>query len=199
MQIWTFQLGPLGANCYIVADEETKACAVVDPGGHGDKVAQWLREQGLKPRYVLLTHGHFDHVGGVEKLMRQFPGLPVYLHEADTHLSGALAQGLRWTGTYGEGDVLTLDSIQFTVLHTPGHTPGSVCLRTGDVLLTGDTLFAGSCGRTDFPGGSWEEMMDSLGRLAALEGNFQVLPGHGEPSTLEAERASNPYMREGRT
>ena len=199
MQIWTFQLGPLGTNCYIVADENTKTCAVVDPGGSGDKVAQWLRMQGLTPKYVLLTHGHFDHVGGVEKLMEAFPGLPVYLHEADTRLDGELSHGLRWTDTYGEGDTLPLDSVRFQVLHTPGHTPGSVCLRAGDVLLTGDTLFAGSCGRTDFPGGSWAQMMASLGRLVKLEGNLQVLPGHGEPTTLEAERASNPYVREGGT
>ncbi len=199
MQIFTFQLGPLGTNCYVVSDEGTRACAVVDPGGAGEAVARWLREQGLTPVCVLLTHGHFDHVGGVKALMAQFPDLPVYVHEADTRLTPDMSQGLCWTDTYGEGDSLTVGALTFRVLHTPGHTPGSVCLRTEDALLTGDTLFAGSCGRTDFPGGSWSQMRASLGRLASLEGDLQVLPGHGPASTLAAERASNPYMKEALT
>ena len=95
-----------------------------------------------------------------------------------------------------EGDVLQMDGVSFRVLHTPGHTPGSVCLLAGDVLLSGDTLFAGSCGRTDFPGGSWSQMMDSLTRLSKLEGDLRVLPGHMEDSTLERERKHNPYMKE---
>ena len=196
MQITVFQLGPLQTNCYIVADENTKACAVVDPGDTGSKIARWLREQGLTPRFVLLTHGHFDHVGGVKVLLNQFPGLPVYVHPADTKLNPQLSRGLFWTDFYEDGDELVMDGITFRVLHTPGHTPGSVCLQAGDVLLTGDTLFAGSCGRTDFPGGSWEQMLASLARLAALPGNFKVFPGHGEASDLDAERVWNPCMKE---
>lgn len=107
-----------------------------------------------------------------------------------------MTRGLSWTNTYGEGDTLSLDSISFRVLHTPGHTPGSVCLIAGNLLFSGDTLFAGSCGRTDFPGGSWKDMLASLKRLAQLEGDYTVLPGHGEASTLETERATNPYMKE---
>ena len=196
MQITVFQLGQLGANCYIVADEEARSCAVVDPGGQGRELAAWLREQNLTPKYVLLTHGHFDHVGGVKALVAEFPGLPVYLHPGDTNLTPELCQGLWWTDHYEDDDVLQMDGVAFRVLHTPGHTPGSVCLMAEDVLLTGDTLFAGSCGRTDFPGGSWDQLMDSFARLAALPGDYAVLSGHSEKTTLETERRSNPYMKE---
>ena len=196
MQITIFQLGMLGANCYIAADEQAKSCAVVDPGGEGGALAGWLRAQKLTPKYVLLTHGHFDHVGGVKQLVEEFPGLPVYLHPEDTKLTPELSKGLFWTDFYEDGDQIVMDGITFRVLHTPGHTPGSVCLQAGNVLLTGDTLFAGSCGRTDFPGGSWDQLMDSFARLAALPGDYSVLSGHGEGSTLEEERRRNPYMKE---
>ena len=196
MKISVFQLGQLGANCYIVADENTKSCAVVDPGGQGAELAQWLQQQGLTPKYVLLTHGHFDHVGGVKQLVAACPGLPVYLHPNDTKLTPDLCQGLWWSDFYEDGDELQMDAITFRVLHTPGHTPGSVCLQAGDVLLTGDTLFAGSCGRTDFPGGSWDQLMESFARLAMLPGDYSVLSGHGDGTRLETERRQNPYMKE---
>ena len=196
MQITVFQLGQLGANCYIVTDEKAKSCAVVDPGGQGRQLAQWLRDKGLTPRLVLLTHGHFDHVGGVQELVGEFPGLPVYLHPNETKLTPDLSRGLFWTDFYEDGDELAMDGLTFRVLHTPGHTPGSVCLQVDDVLLTGATLFAGSCGRPDFPGGSWQQLMDSFARLSKLPGNFGVLSGHGESSDLDTERASNPYMKE---
>ena len=196
MQITVFQLGQLGANCYLVIDEQAKTCAVVDPGGQGEALADWLSKEDLTPKYVFLTHGHYDHVGGVKELVGRYPGLPVYLHPGDTSLTPELCRGLFWTDFYEEGDTLTMDSISFRVLHTPGHTPGSVCLQAGDVLLTGDTLFAGSCGRTDFPGGSWQQMMESLNRLAKLPGDPAVLSGHGEDSTLDRERKINPYMKE---
>ena len=194
MEITVFQLGALGTNCYIV--REGKTCAVIDPGDAGNALADWLEAQGLQPEAVLLTHGHYDHVGGVADLRSRYAGIPVYVHEADTHLTADLSRGLQWTHHYNEGDSLTAGGVEFRVLHTPGHTPGSVCLLAGDALFCGDTLFAGSCGRTDFPGGSWSEMLHSLRRLAQLKGNFQVLSGHGEPSELDAERQYNPYMKE---
>lgn len=193
MKITVLPLGSLQANCYVAAQDGI--CAVIDPGAQGAQLAGWLKDQNLTPRAVLLTHGHFDHVGGVRALVDAF-GMDVYLHEADTTMTGELAQGLYWNKTYAEGDCIRVGQMEFTVLHTPGHTPGSVCLRAGDTLFSGDTLFAGSCGRTDFPGGSWEQMLASLHRLAALEGDCTVLSGHGGETTLEHERAYNPYMKE---
>ena len=200
MKISVFQLGQLGANCYIVADENTKSCAVVDPGGEGKELANWLKEQGLTPKYLFLTHYHFDHVGGIDGLLQAFPALPVYLNPKDVGLPvHPGTQAPVWTHHYHEGDELVMDGLTFRIYNTPGHTPGSVCIAVDDVLLTGDTLFQGSCGRTDFPGGSWDQMMASLRRLAGLPGNPHVLSGHGPASTLDMERARNPYMKEALT
>ena len=194
--VHTLVLGPLQTNCYVAHAEAANTCVVIDPAFSADEILAFTEEKGLKIEALLLTHGHFDHVGGVQELVGEFPGLPVYLHPNDTKLTPDLSRGLFWTDFYEDGDELAMDGLTFRVLHTPGHTPGSVCLQVDDVLLTGDTLFAGSCGRTDFPGGSWQQLMDSFARLSKLPGNFGVLSGHGEGSDLDTERASNPYMKE---
>ena len=193
MNITVLPLGPLQTNCYVAA--QGGVCAVIDPGAKGAQLASWLRDNKLTPEAVFLTHGHFDHVGGVQALVREF-GVDVYLHAGDTTMTGKLAEGLYWNKTYTEGDTICVGDMSFRVLHTPGHTPGSVCLMAESTLFSGDTLFAGSCGRTDFPGGSWEQMMASLRRLAKLDEDHTVLPGHGGETMLSAERAGNPYMRE---
>ncbi|MEA4965995.1 MAG: MBL fold metallo-hydrolase [Oscillospiraceae bacterium] len=188
-------LGDYGTNCYLCWDEQTGGCAVIDPGYAPETILRALQDRSLRPKMILLTHGHFDHVGAVRSLAEALR-LPVYLCEKDLSLPPELTCGapLFYTNEYQEGDTVSLDALRFQVLETPGHTPGSVCLQCGDVLFTGDTLFAGSCGRTDFSGGSWDDMLRSLCRLAALPGDFTVLPGHGPASTLEEERRHNPCL-----
>ncbi len=185
-------------NCYLLADKHSGAAAVIDPG---DDVTQTLlslcADNGLTLRAVFLTHGHFDHIGGVAALQKAMPDLPVYLHPGDANNTDPLGNTAALSGVklWREGDVIPLGSLQVEVLSTPGHTKGSVCLRCRDALFTGDTLFASSCGRTDLPGGSYEELMLSLGRLARLEGDFRVFPGHDRFTTLEQERRDNPYLK----
>ncbi len=185
-------------NCYLLADKHSGAAAVIDPG---DDVTQTLlslcADNGLTLRAVFLTHGHFDHIGGVAALQKAMPDLPVYLHPGDANNTDPLGNTAALSGVklWREGDVIPLGSLQVEVLSTPGHTKGSVCLRCRDALFTGDTLFASSCGRTDLPGGSYEELMLSLGRLARLEGDFRAFPGHDRFTTLEQERRDNPYLK----
>jgi glyoxylase-like metal-dependent hydrolase (beta-lactamase superfamily II) len=192
MTIQTLILGPLQVNCYILW--ETEQCLVIDPGFEPERVMKTCDELGLKIQAILLTHGHFDHVGGVKKIAEK-TGCQVFLHPDELSLPPFITSGkLYYTDTYAEGDEITLAGMTFTVLHTPGHTPGAVCLHFGDHLFTGDTLFAGSCGRTDLPGGSFATIKASLKRLASLPGNASIYPGHGEETTLETERKNNPYI-----
>lgn len=198
MNVKMLQVGPLETNCYILEDEKTREAAVIDPGADAPEIIKAL--EGAELRYILLTHGHYDHTGAAAELQKAFPGAALYIHEAD-YLGVdpslfPLSAGKDGVRFYGEGDSLPLGGLTLQVLHTPGHSKGSVTLRCGELLFCGDTLFAGSCGRTDFAGGSMEEMLASLRRLGELEGDFQVLPGHMETSTLEAERKYNPYLRQ---
>ena len=150
-----------------------------------------------------MTHGHDDHVGAVSELLERWPEAAVYMHHADFQEKDPELFPLRYhlsqVNHYSEGDRLQLGELEIQVMHTPGHSEGSVTLRCEQVLFTGDTLFAGSCGRTDFVGGSMPKIMASLKRLAQLEGDFQVLPGHMEDTTLEQERRTNPFLRQAMT
>ena len=204
MEISVLQLGQIGTNCYIFHQEGNAKCGVVDPGDQGEQVARWLKSRGLEPEAVLLTHGHFDHILGVPGLREEWPDLPVYCHPADlgegetTGIFGQRFPTVRSFGnitTYREGDRITVAGVELDVLETPGHTPGSVTLCAEDVLFTGDTLFQGSMGRTDLPGGDEGEIMRSLKRLGGLEGDYRVLPGHEGQSTLERERKTNYCLR----
>ena len=200
MKVKVLCVGPIGTNCYILEDEETGLAAVIDPGDEADKILKALREDGVTVEYILLSHGHYDHTTAVPDLHKALPQAKIYIHRADANGAGnqlfplaGQVEGLRY---YDEGDELKLGTLTIQVLHTPGHSKGSVTLKVADVLFCGDTLFAGSCGRTDFAGGSYAEIMDSLKRLGELEGDFYVCPGHDITATVERERRSNPFLRE---
>lgn len=197
------------ANCYLLVDEETGEAAVADPGYYGDALKNAIKSQEkMNLKYILLTHGHFDHIYGVPGL-REESGAKVVIHENDAgHLldpEKSLAQGnmpepqipVNADITVKDGDILKLGNETIRVLHTPGHTMGSVCyiLEKDRMILSGDTLFCMTAGRTDFWDGSEEEMIKSLKKLIALDGDYRVLPGHNRETTLESERKRNWYIR----
>lgn len=202
MVLRSIEIHPVMTRCYLLGDEKENVCAVADPGGEPERVLDMVRDSGMDLKMVLLTHGHYDHVLGVPGLLEARPGLPVYIHRADFEapdprlfpLKDALG-GLSGVRFYGGGDALALGSLEIRVLHTAGHSAGSVTLLAEDAMLCGDTLFAGSCGRCDLTGGSEDGLFRSLKRLGELAGDYRVCPGHGESSTLDCERAVNPYLR----
>ena len=195
LKVHALVLGAYQTNCYIIHDEASRTCCVIDPGYQSEDILDKLTDLGLSLEAILLTHGHFDHVGAVRDLVAD-TGCAVYLCAEDLNMPANLTAGqLYYTNTYAEGSQLHLAGLDITVLHTPGHTPGSVCLLVDNTLFSGDTLFAGSCGRTDLPGGSWTQMQQSLKRLSQIEANLWVLPGHGESTTLNEEKRHNPYLR----
>ena len=194
LKIHVLPLGDYQTNCYIVHEENSTDCLIIDPGYEPEIISSYLEEKGLTPEAILLTHCHFDHVGAVKDLAAQYD-CKVFLDKKELAMPPMLTNGpLYYTDGYGDGDTLTLAGIPTQVLETPGHTPGSVCLIMEDTLFSGDTLFAGSCGRTDLPGGDARAMRDSLRRLAALSENYRVCPGHGPSSTLNREKQTNPYL-----
>jgi len=213
MKVHALNVGPLQACCYIVATGgDAPEAAVIDPGGDAEVVIEQFRYRNLAPRYILLTHGHIDHTEATAAVKRAFPDAQVAIHQADAAMlvdpGAALAS---WIGLpfepcppdrlLADGNALTFGPYEIEVLHTPGHTPGGVCFlvrREGeaDIVFSGDTLFAGGIGRTDFPGGSYTQLLDSIrSRLFALPDDTVVYPGHGEPTTVGEERATNPFLR----
>ena len=204
MQVKLMQLGMIGTNCFIFWDEESRKCAVVDPGDNGERVADFIKGQNLEPVAILLTHSHFDHILGIPGLRAAWPQLPVYCHPADVDesrktvtLFGSTFPAVSAFGgivPYVEGDKVEIGPITVEVISTPGHTPGSVTLKAENILFTGDTLFRSSIGRTDLEGGSFGTLMQSLKKLGKLEGNFRVCLGHEGLSTLDDEKAFNGYL-----
>jgi len=208
MIIETFPVGPLQCNCTILGDEQAGEAIVIDPGDEVGRIHRRLTERGLKLKQILVTHAHIDHVGGALKLKR-LTGAPILLNENDLPLLKMMDMQAGWLGiatpeTAPPGEPLAdglrvgLESYPAQVIHTPGHTQGSICLHFAPLklLVAGDTLFAGSIGRTDLPGGNFDQIIDSIeSRLLALPDETKVLPGHGPATTIGAERKSNPFLR----
>ena len=193
LKIHTLTLGNYQTNTYIIHDESSSDCAVIDPGYAPEHIMTYLQKNGLHLEAILLTHGHFDHVGGVKTMAAQ-TNCRVFLRAEENTMPPMFTAGALYS-TDEYPDRLAIAGLDIMVLHTPGHTPGSVCLLTQDALFSGDTLFAGSCGRTDLPGGDWATIHASLHKLQNLSGDYRVFPGHGETTTLEVERRFNPYLR----
>ena len=198
MLIKTLPVGQLETNCYVVTDENALVCAVIDPGDESNTILDYIEDNKLSCKAILITHAHFDHVSAVNAML-EATGAELYMCEKDLELATTGASG-RFTPPenthfYKDGDEVKVAGLTFKVMETPGHTPGGVTLICGDALFTGDTLFRGSCGRTDLPGGDMRAELRSLKRIASLEGDYEVYPGHAESSMLSIEREHNPYVR----
>ena len=198
MLIKTLVLGQIETNCYIVTDEATLKCVVIDPGDESNEILNYLESNRLKAEAVFLTHGHFDHRLAAFAVSEE-TGAPVWINKSDAVTGGRYDQfklpADEKVRFYKEGDTLRVGGLTFTVLETPGHSPGSVTLLCGEALFSGDTLFRGSAGRTDLGEGDVQKLLRSLCRLAALEGDYEVYPGHMGATTLDRERRFNEYVR----
>ena len=210
MILETFPVGPLHCNCTILGDELTHEAVVVDPGDNLPEILSRLQKHGLTLRQIIVTHAHIDHVGGAA-LLKKVTGAPVFLNKHDLELLGAMEMQAGWLGvptpevappdaSADDHTKIGLATLPAEVIHTPGHTPGSICLLFSgqNLLLAGDTLFAGSIGRTDLPGGDGRQILRSLrDRLLVLPDTTRVLPGHGPETTIGEERQSNPFLQPG--
>lgn len=198
MLIKTLPVGQLETNCYIVTNEQTLDCVVIDPGDESNTILDYLEDNRLKCVAVMLTHGHFDHVGAADAVAEE-TGAAVYMNAADDakNISSAhFNYTLPETGHYyAGGDVIELAGLSFEIIATPGHTPGGVTIKCENALFVGDTLFKGSCGRTDLDGGDPQTELASIKTLCSLEGDYEVYPGHMDATTLERERLFNYYCR----
>lgn len=205
MKIITMEVGDLGTNCYIVYCEETRQAAVIDPGGNAKDIIAGINGEGLAVACVINTHGHADHIAANQEICQLFKA-PIYIHSADApmltnaqmNLSVFIGSGFTCQAAerlLQDGDIIEVGTLQLKVLHTPGHTPGGICLYGYGILFSGDTLFAESVGRTDFPGGSYSQLLKSIKeKLFILDGETKVLPGHGGTTTVEWERKMNPFV-----
>ena len=206
MKTIKLEVGSIGTNCYIVYCEKTLQGAVIDPGGNADEIIANINQQKLQITCIINTHGHGDHILA-NTALREATGAPLYIHEADAamltsaqlNLSVYIGGGMTCAPAdrlLKDGDTIDVGEITLEVLHTPGHTPGGICLKTGDVLFSGDTLFAQSIGRTDFPGGSYSQLIQGIkDKLLALRDEVKVFPGHGPDTTIGYERSNNSFIQ----
>jgi hydroxyacylglutathione hydrolase len=200
-------VGALDTNCYILGDEKTKQAVVIDPGGDFEIIEEHLEKLKLKVQYIILTHGHVDHIGALAKL-KKATGAEILIHSKDSTMlydpnqnlsffSGDRITTTKADKTLEEGDIIQCGGIKLQVLHTPGHTPGGISLLTDKMIFTGDALFCGSIGRTNFPGSSYQKLIDSIkDKLLSKDDDFIVYPGHGPSSTIGEERKNNPFLNE---
>lgn len=214
MKIKTLNVGPLQCCCYVVFNEQSRETIVIDPGGDVEIIIDYIKKNKLKPLLLINTHGHGDHIGANLELKGAFPGIKICIHADDepmlTHpsknlsfLGGVLYKSPPADCVLRHGDIVGVDGCKFKVLHTPGHTPGGICLLSTEnkgcqasVLFSGDTLFASSVGRTDLPGGSYEALMESIrDNILTLDDNTVVYPGHGPSTTVAEEKANNPFIQ----
>ncbi len=198
-------VGPLMANCFIFGCNKTKEAVVIDPGGDADRILLSLADSELKVKYIINTHGHFDHVCGNGK-MKDATGADILIHPLDAPMLGMLSSNAAVFGisvensppcdqTIEEGETISFGNISLKVIHTPGHTPGGISLYTDGIVFVGDTLFAGSIGRTDFPGGDFDTLISSIKtKLFDMEDDMRVLSGHGPETTIGSEKRFNPFV-----
>ncbi|MBI5560467.1 MAG: MBL fold metallo-hydrolase [Deltaproteobacteria bacterium] len=201
-------VGPLDVNCYMAWDKKTRDAVIIDPGGDGGFIEEEAENEGLKPGCIINTHGHFDHAGA-NSALRDFFGTKVAIHSLDAPLLETIARQSSFFGfdcppqpppdiLLADGDEIKAGGIIFKILHTPGHTEGgiSIYIESAGIVFTGDTLFAGSVGRTDLAGGSLKELMGSIKGILSLGDDITVFPGHGPATTIGEEKLSNPFIRE---
>jgi len=199
-------VGQLEANCYILADEETKRAIIIDPGGEAKKILEVIKQNKLKVIYIINTHAHIDHIGAND-IIRENTGASLLIHSADAYLLKDMEMNLSTimneergpllppTRVLEDGDEIKVDQICLQVLHTPGHTPGSICLYVKDRVFAGDTIFAGGVGRVDLPGGNFTDLQNSIReKLLTLPKEVVVHPGHGPDTTIGKEKKSNPFI-----
>jgi len=199
-------VGPLGTNAYVIGDERSLRGLIVDPGDEPDRIVEEAEAMEMRVEKIILTHGHFDHIGGAGDV-RKYTGAAILLHRDDLEIYRyARAQAEMFgfdiddlpppDGFISEGDQIRIGDLVFTVIHTPGHSKGSICLYSEGVLISGDTIFQGSVGRTDLPGGSTQQLASSFRRLLSLPEDTRILPGHGEETGVGIERKTNYFVHE---
>ncbi|MDD4320353.1 MAG: MBL fold metallo-hydrolase [Acidaminococcaceae bacterium] len=206
MKILVLEVGVIGTNCYIAINETTNTGVIVDPGGDGDRILSTIKKHGVKIEAIFITHGHSDHIMALDEV-RKATGAKVYISKADepmlTNANSNLSEFIGENQTFSAADEYFTDNqelvvagMKFKVLSTPGHTPGGMCILAGEVVFCGDTIFAESIGRTDLPGGSYEDIIKSIkDKILPLADDIQLLPGHGPATTVGWERRRNPFLQ----